>query len=307
MRATPNGARQTASDLADFSRERPHLLALAYRMLGDLGRAEELVQETWIRWSERADRAVVSPRGYLVTTLSRLCLTELGSARRVLEDARASRLPEPVDLASSGLSQLERREDVSMAFLVVLQRLTPQERAVLLLHDVFDLTHAEIAATMGRSEASSRKLLERARAAVADERRTLTVSREAHGRMVGAFIAAVTSGDVGALLGLLVEDAMLVTDGGSEGRRLSGITSLEGPLVGREKVAAFLSSSARRGLELLDVQAQQLNGQAAVVLRLRDGEVFAAVHLVTDGEAIHRIYFHGDSARLAHLARNSEP
>src|SRR4051812_5243697 len=131
-------------------------------MLGDLARAEDMVQEAWLRWRQHRDEAA-SPKAYLITVVTRLCLNELGSARARREEARSDRLPEPIDLDEGGLGQVQKLEQLSMAFLVLLQRLTPAERAVLLLHEVFDFDHAEIAELVGNSAAACRKLLERAR------------------------------------------------------------------------------------------------------------------------------------------------
>src|SRR5262249_7732280 len=145
-----------------FETHRSTLLALAYRMLGDIARAEDVVQEAWVRWQKRqAD--VDAPKAFLVTTVTRLCLDELGSAHARREESRSDRLPEPIDLDDAGFGRLELLDQVSMAFLVVLQRLTPAGRAVFLLHDVFDMTHAEIGARLGKTEAACRQLLKRAR------------------------------------------------------------------------------------------------------------------------------------------------
>src|SRR5271155_3240865 len=148
-------------DTVAFESHRPALLALAYRMLGDMARAEDTVQEGWMRWQNR-HVAVETPKAFLVTTVTRLCLDELSSARARHEESRSDRLPEPVDLDESGIGRLETTDQISMAFLVLLQRLTPAERAVLLLHDVFDMGHAEIGAALGKSEAACRQLLSRA-------------------------------------------------------------------------------------------------------------------------------------------------
>src|SRR5689334_7474239 len=141
--------------LETFQAHRKELVALAYRMLGDMGRAEDMVQEAWLRWQEHEVEAD-SPKALLVTIVTRLCLNELASARARREESRSDRLPEPVDLGESGM-QLEALEQVSMAFLVVLERLSPAERAVLLLHEVFDFPHDEIATIVQRTEAASRK------------------------------------------------------------------------------------------------------------------------------------------------------
>src|SRR5919108_1817671 len=176
--------RSTAADLAAFESHRALLVAHAYRMLGDLGRAEDMVQEAWLRWDGRQQAEVDSPRAYLVTLVTRLCFNELDSARMRREESRSDRLPEPVDLDEGGLGRVEMLDQVSMAFLVVLQRLTPAERAVLLLRDVFDFEYHEIAALVGKSEPACRKLLERARQNVTTEKRLFSTSPEVHGRLL---------------------------------------------------------------------------------------------------------------------------
>jgi RNA polymerase sigma-70 factor (ECF subfamily) len=292
-------ARSDAADLAVFESYRALLVALAYRMLGDLGRAEDMVQEAWLRWRGRREDAD-SPRAYLVTVVTRLCLNELDSAKARHEESRRDRLPEPVDLDEGGIGRLESLDRVSMAFLVVLQRLTPAERAVLLLHDVFDFAHDEIATLVGKSEAASRKLLERARQNVATEKRLFSTSQEAHRRLLGAFMQATYAGDVGALVAMLAEDAVLITDGGREGRSVGGLRNLRVPLHGAARIATFVIEATRRVSATLEVEEHTLNGQPAIVL-YREGAPFAAILLgVADGR-IHRVFFHADTARLRHL------
>lgn len=292
-------ARSEDADLAAWQAHRPQLLGLAYRMLGDFGRAEDLVQEAWVRWSGRQDDAR-DAGAYLVALVTRLCLTELDSARARREESRGDRLPEPVDLKAGGLAQLESIERVSMAFLVVLQRLTPAERAVLLLHEVFDFDHSEIAALVGKTVPACRKLLERARASVESEKRLLAATREEHARLLDAFVRAASSGDVGAIAAVLAEDAVLVTDGGAEGRRFEGGGNLTKPLEGAQAVAEFVAKTAARGLKVLTAELRELNGQPALVLS-RDGRPFAAMLLGIAGGRVHRVYFHSDAARLGHL------
>src|SRR5215468_8797205 len=139
-------------------------------MLGDLARAEDVVQDAWMRWQGHASD-VDAPKAFLLKVVTRLCLNEMGSARARREESRGDRLPEPVDLDDSGFGRAEMLDQISMAFLVVLQRLTPAERAALLLHDVFDLSHREIGELLQKREAASRQLLSRARENVAEERR----------------------------------------------------------------------------------------------------------------------------------------
>ena len=293
------------TDLATFEALRADLVALAYRMLGDLGRAEDLAQEAWLRWSGR-DHAVVveSPRAYLVTIVTRLCLNELDSARARREESRGDRLPEPVDLAAGSLARVEELEQVSMAFLVVLQKLTPAERAVLLLHDVFGFEHAEIASLVGRNAAACRKLLERARQGVAEGKRMLATTREEHERLLRAFVQAASAGDVAALVDLLAADAVMITDGGAEGRSIDGLRNLRAPLEGAARVAAFIVGAARRGG--LAVEPRELNGQPAVVF-FRDAEPFAALLLgVADGK-VQRVFFHADEQRLRRIGTANRP
>src|ERR1700761_944033 len=227
--------------LAPVDARRAALLALAYRMLGDLARAEDLVQDTWLRWQTTATTPE-SPRALLITIVTRLCLNELGSARARREHSRPDRLPEPIDLAANGLARAERLEQLSMAFLVVLQRLTPAQRAVLLLHDVFDFAHDEIAQLVGASAPASRKLLERARRSLADERQLMTASLDDQRRLLQAFLTAASAGGRASVLAALAPDAVLVSDGGTEGRSIGRQRNLRRPLVGATRVAAFLTS-----------------------------------------------------------------
>ncbi len=284
-------------DLAVFESHRPALVGLAYRMLGDVGRAQDMVQEAWLRWHRR-EVAVESPKAFLVTIVTRLCLNELDSARARREESRGDRLPEPVSLEEGGLSRVEELEQLSMAILVVLERLTPAERAVLLLHEVFEFPHQEIAKLVARTPAACRKLLARARQRVSDGRRLITASPEEHGRLLDAFLRAASAGDQEALKDLLAADAVLITDGGPEGRALAGLRNLRRPLEGAAQVAAFVAAASRR-VEL-EVEPRELNGQPALVF-YRDEQPFAAVLLAVAQGKIQRIFFHADPARLRHL------
>ena len=162
------------------------------------------------------------------------------------------------------------------------------------------LRTSEIATLVGKNEAACRKLLERARQNVATEKRLFTISQEAHRRLLGAFMQAAYAGDIDALVGMLAEDAALITDGGREGRSAEGIRNLRAPLRGAAKIAAFVVATTARMAAALEVEEHELNGQPAIVL-YREGIPFAAILLgVADGR-IHRVYFHADAARLRHL------
>jgi RNA polymerase sigma-70 factor (ECF subfamily) len=280
-----------------FAGHRDELVALAYRMLGDVGRAEDAVQEAWLRAQSAED--VRSPKAYLVTIVTRLCLTELTSARARREESRSDHLPEPVDLEASGMA-VERLEQVSMAFMVALQRMTPAERAVLLLHEVFDFDHQAIAELVGSTASASRKLLERARQALATQKRMIEASADEHRRLLDAFLVATRGGDVAALVKLLADDAILVTDGGEAGREVAGQRNLRVPLHGAEQVAEFVARMSTRTAGMLQIETRTLNGRAAVLLS-NDGAPFGAIlFAVADGK-IHRVFFHADLSRLNHV------
>ena len=293
--------RAATDDLEIFESHRPALIGLAYRMLGDVGRAQDMVQDAWLRWHHR-EVEVESPKAFLVTVVTRLCLNELDSARARREESRSDRLPEPVDLEQGGLARLEELEQLSMAVLVALERLSPAERAVLLLHEVFDFPHEEIAKLVSRSPAACRKLLERARQRVSEGRRLITASREEHQRLLDAFLQAASAGDVAALTSLLAADAVLITDGGPEGREVAGIRNLRRPLEGAGRVAAFVAATSGRAE--LQVERRVLNGQPALVFH-KDDQPFAAVLLAVAEGRIQRVFFHADPGRLRHLGRGA--
>lgn len=286
--------------LREFEACRPSLLGLAYRMLGDMGRAEDIVQDAWLRWQGRTV-AVEVPRAFLLTTVTRLCLNELGSGRARREEARSDRLPEPVNLQDAGLERVEALDRVSMAFLVLLQRLTPAERAVLLLHDIFDFDHAEIAPLLEKTTVACRQLLRRARASVAAARRTLTVVPDVHRQLLAAFAEAASTGNIEALSTLLTEDVMLVADAGPEGGRFGRVKNLGRPLVGAAKVAAFLAAAGPQGTPGLRWIERELNGLPGLLV-LRDDYVQAAILLAVEGARISGIFMQADPKRLAHVA-----
>jgi RNA polymerase sigma-70 factor (ECF subfamily) len=284
---------------AMFESHRPALLALAYRMLGEMARAEDVVQEAWVRWERQVD--VDSPKAFLLTMVARLCLDELGSARARREESRSDRLPEPVDLEETGIGRVEMLDQISMAFLVLLQRLTPAERAVFLLHDVFDMPHAEIAALLGKSDAACRQLVKRARENVAAERRVFQTSRDEHRRLLTAFVKATTGGDQSALLDMLAEDAVLIADAGPGVVRYGRIRNIGHPVVGRRKVAALLRIiGSQTDGPAIEIQERTLNGEPAVVIFQGGVAVSAILVSVADGKVRH-VFIHVDRERLKHV------
>jgi len=287
------------SKLQAFLDHRPVLLAVAYQMLGELSRAEDIVQEAWLRW-QRSDADVEKPRAYLATIVTRLCMNELESARARKEEIRGDRLPEPVDLEDAGLVRVENLDRISMAFLVLLQRLTPAERAVLLLHEIFEFDHAEIATLIGKSVPACRQLLRRARVHVSSERKVLSVSQSDHRRILQAFVRAASAGDVGELTRLLSEDVVLTADAGPHGGHYGRVRNLSCPLEGIAKVAPFLAAVTAQGAAGLRVHECSLNAQPAVLL-LRDGAPTTAILLSVTNGRIDRIFIHADARRLGRV------
>ena len=286
-----------AADLDVFEAHRPLLVAHAYRMLGDLGRAEDMVQDAWLRWSGRHVH-VESPRAYLVTLVTRLCINELDSARARREQSRSDRLPEPVDLDEGGIGRVDMSDRISMAFLVVLQRLTPAERAVLLLRDVFDFDYKDIATLVDKTEPACRKLLERARQHVTEEKRFVAASADEHRHLLAAFTGAASDGNIETLVDMLADDAVMVTDGGPDGRHAAGIRNLQAPLAGAARIAAFVTATAR-SMDL-ESEVHELNGQPALVF-YHENAPFAALLLAIANGRIHRVFFHADLERLRYL------
>ena len=199
-----------------FDEQRPRLFALAYRMLGSAASAEDVVQETWIRWQKASH--LDSPSAWLTSVATNLCLDELKSARVRREAYVGPWLPEPIATSPGEVDP----ESVSMAFLRVLERLSPVERAVYLLHAVFDSTHGEIASILGSTEATVRQIFHRAKAHMLAERPRFAPSKEAHARLLSSFVETCARGDLAGLRALLADDATAWTDGGGKVRATAG-------------------------------------------------------------------------------------
>ena len=301
MEATVTSAPRDSADLHTFEALRPALIALAYRMLGDAARAQDLVQEAWLRWHSRSEE-VASPKAFLVTIVTRLCINELSASRNRRETPAGTRLPEPVDLRASGMDHDELFEHISLAFLVLLERLSAPERAVLLLHDVFDYSHDEIAPLIERSSDACRKLLQRARSKVSSGRKQLSASRQEHEQLLGAFLRSTQTGDVAALIELLAADVVLITDGGPNGRTVGGLRNLQRPLVGAARVAAFIQAASSRAE--LTVEQHELNARPALVFR-HEGAPFGALLLDVAAGKIQSVFFQGDPSKLRFLGASS--
>jgi len=244
---------------------RPRLLALAYRMLGSMADAEDVVQDAIVKARRAMPPDVDSPVAYLTTVTTRTALDHLRSARVRRESYVGPWLPEPiaVDPAPDGAARAELAESVSMAFLVQLEALSPEERAVLLLHDVFGYAHAEIASMLDRSEGACRQLLRRARRHLDANRPRFAVDRGRQQELVRRFLHACTTGDVASFLAVLADDATLVSDGGAE------VKAARRPILGAWRVARFLAGVLRRKAATGSARLLSLHGEP--VLALLDG------------------------------------
>jgi RNA polymerase sigma-70 factor (ECF subfamily) len=271
-----------------FEAHRELLFAVAYRMLGTVADAEDAVQDAWLRWSAAPRSDIAEPRAYLARTVTHVALNRLRSARARREAYVGSWLPEP--LLTTGPDTADRAElaeSVSLAMLVVLESLTPEERAVFVLHDVFGFPHAEIAAAIGRSDASVRQLMHRAREHVQARRPRFDVDAVQQRAVTERFLAAAAGGDIDQLMMVLAPDVTLISDGGGKAK-----APLR-PIVGAAKVARFLAAISAQpymGIETSDmtVELAEINGGLGTLIT-GGGKPITAVTTVVAGGRITEI------------------
>ncbi len=269
------------SDLEAFEAERPRLTAIAYRMLGSSADAEDVVQEAYLRWRDRADRDVSSTASYLTTVVVRLCIDELRSARSRRETYVGPWLPEPllVDDNEPGVAA-ELADSLSLAFLVLLEELAPVERAAFLLHDVFDYEYGEIAGMLGRGEPACRQLVSRARRRVGERRHRFDADERAGRELAKRFLAACAEGDLDGLMSLVSEDVVLWTDGGGK------VKAARRPIHGASKVARFLIAIAKDIPPGVEFQEAVINGEPGYLF-VEDGVVTTTVSFdIADGQIV---------------------
>lgn len=286
------------NDTSDtFQRLRPRMQAIAYRMLGSSAEAEELVQDAWLRW-HAADRARIdNAEAWLVSVTTRLAIDRLRAAKVQREHYVGTWLPEPL-LSDSPITPeqlVERADDVSVAFLALLERLAPEARAAFLLREVFDADYGEVAAALGKTEMASRQLVHRAKAQLQDERPRFTVPRETQLRLLRGFADAAGRGELSALKAMLAEDAQLIGDGGGV------VPSFGAPLVGSQRIAQLYLATSLRFPGAVRFEVVVLNGHWGL-LRFIDGALESAQAIETDGERIVRIHAQRNPAKLARIA-----
>ena len=280
-----------------FVTHRSLLFTVAYEMLGSAADAEDVVQETWLRWAD-VDRAEVrAPRAYLVRIVTRLALNRMRTLSRRREEYVGEWLPEPLLTSPDVAEDVEFAESVSIAMLTVLETLAPVERAVFVLREVFDLPYADIGAAIDKSPAAVRQVAHRAREHVAARRPRVRVDRTEQELVVDRFLTALQTGDTQALLDVLAPDVVLIADGGGQ------VPAAPRPVVGGERVADLLSGLAAFAPEAV-VGATWLNGARAGRVDL-GGAVNTAVSLeVADGR-ITRIYAIRNPHKLARLSEEA--
>ncbi|MDQ3863044.1 MAG: RNA polymerase sigma-70 factor [Actinomycetota bacterium] len=245
----------------DFERHRSLLFSIAYRMLGSVAEAEDMVQEAYLRWREAPETEVRSPKSYLSAVVTRLSIDRLRSARAWREEYVGPWLPEPLvsDYSEELADPAELDESLSIAYLVLLESLNPVERAVFLLREVFDYEYEEISSIVGKSEDNCRQIARRARQAVAARRPRFEHSPEQERRLTEQFVEACVSGDMEGLVGLLSEDVTLWSDGGGK------VAAAPYPIHGPERVARFLLGVLRTVPPGFFVRLARINGGPGIV------------------------------------------
>jgi RNA polymerase sigma-70 factor (ECF subfamily) len=281
--------------LEEFLGHRSLLISIAYRMLGSWADAEDILQEAFIRWQQTSEIQIESPKAFLVTIVSRLCINHLQSARVKREEYFGEWLPEPLLTAPahdpSEILQID--ESLSMAFLVLLERLTPVQRAIFLLREVFDYEYSEIAAIVGKSESNCRQILRRAQKHVAENRPRFEPSRRLREQLLQQFIQASSRGDMEGLLALLSSDAVFHSDGGGKA------AAVPNRIYGSEKVARMLLGASKKFTPGMRRWAE-INGQPGFV-RYLNGRPFSVVTVdIADGR-IHNIYVITNPEKLQRL------
>ncbi len=290
--------------MESFETYRSYLFAIAYRMLGSAMDAEDMVQETYLRYQSTPPETIGSLKAFLTTIISRLCVDQLHLARRKREQYLGPWLPEPIITTEtleviSPEERVDREESISMAFLLVLEQLQPVERAVFLLREVFDYDYAEIATFLGKSEVACRQWFSRAKKHLADHRPRFSTPPETQRQMLTSFQRALQAGEMTALMNMLAEDVTFWADGGG---KVKGVATRQ--LFGRDVVAHFIvdNSPIFRNTLPADsrVEVAEVNGQLALITR--SGErALAVLTIDVETQQIKAIRFMANPDKLAHI------
>lgn len=280
-----------------FTQLQPRLRGIAYRMLGSLAEAEDVVQDVWLAWHNAKSESIEDPEAWLVTTTTRRSIDRLRLARNDRERYVGIWLPEPVlsDAEASPEELQEAAGDLSLAFLTVLERLAPEARAAFLLREVFDADYANIAKTLDKSEAACRQIVHRAKSQLREERPRYVVSAQAHQRLMRRFSEALNSGDLQAMKRMMAESATLVGDGGGI------VTSFPKPMLGGDRIAQLLYAARLRHKQDLHNRLATINGRIGILRYF--GEVLESAQFYeTDGERIVHVYVQRNPEKLKRIA-----
>jgi RNA polymerase sigma-70 factor (ECF subfamily) len=283
--------------LSAFAPVRPRLIGIAYRMLGSAAEAEDVVQDVWMRWQSTNRGTVENPPAYLATATTRLCINLAQSAHSRRESYIGTWLPEPVDTSADPGIGAERGEALKLAVLLLLEKLSPKERAAYVLREAFDYSYEQIASILQMEEANVRQLVSRARKHIAEGRRA-SVSLNDQRRFLDAFIAAAQKGDMTALEGLFAEDVVSYSDGGGL-VRAAGV-----PVSGRERVAKFIAAVSIWCWKGVTLDWVETNGQATVLI-LRDG-VPIGLTIDASPQGIDQIMWFLRPSKLAAISKPSQ-
>jgi len=289
----------TSDGSAACEAHRTLLFTVAYEMLGSAADAEDVVQETWLRWDDRVnkrrvDEEVRDPRAYLVRIVTRQALNRLRTLQRTRETYVGPWLPEPLLTTPDVAQDVELAESVSMAMLLVLDSLNPTERAVFVLREVFGFEYAEIAASVDKSEAAVRQVLSRARKHVQARRPRVRAQAE-HEAVVERFLEAAAGGDVQKLMDVLAPDVVMLSDGG--GVKQAALR----PIVGRDKVMRWLAGVMSKNLGEITMDIATVNGEPGVRIWV-DGQIDVVAAVRVDGDRVSELYFVRNPAKLTRLS-----
>lgn len=282
------------SRLQTFEEQRPLLFSIAYRMLGSVMEAEDAVQESYLRYMATDSATIQSPKAFLSTIVTRLCLDQLKSARHKREEYFGPWLPEPVLTADAPDELLARHESISMAFLLLLETLSPVERAVFLLREVFDYEYGAIAEVVGKSEANCRQLYSRAKKHLQHGRPRFTPSPQEQQQLVTQLFGALQQGDADTFAALLAEDVELHSDGGGKAAAATH------PLYGRQIVMRFLLGLYHKRSPDTTVEFSEANGAPALFVRIA-GRLDNVMSFAIGGSGIEAIHIVRNPEKLRHL------
>jgi len=276
---------------------RAQLRRLAYKMLGCAGLADEMVQETWLRWHQTDISRIESAKAWLITTLSRLCIDELRKLKRIKELYYGSWLPEPFfsELETDPADTTARAVDISMALMVILEQLTPEERIAFVLQDVFDHDYRAMAAIMDRTEASCRQLVHRARKKLAEGKPRYQVAEEVKSELLAKFATACLTGNIQELLSALAPEVCLISDGGGK------IKAASKPVHGPRAVSRLVMGIRKIQPAGFYVMPASINDSLALAGYLADGQLYFTIRIEISPHGLSTIYLQNNPDKMKHI------